>query len=379
MAIRLELKSVKANGKKTWVLDLRPFGEGRKFFPVKADGETFLNQKRRDMGMGWIDLSDDDRIRFVSNHQRLKAVGADIDEAVDFFLKNRVSSSPTLLPTAVQLMLTEKRQKNRRGNYIKKLDSILSNMTVGLSDLHCHEVTRQHIDTWLARDGWVGSTRKYALKDAATFFKFCIKRGWAKTNPCDGVEAPIVDDKPPGILKIAECTRLIAVAQKRVVQVMKFGKRPERVIVKPRELLGYFVIGLFCGGIRPEEIQVMPWSLVNLDERFIEVPAAIAKTRKRRIVKIPDNAADLLAKIKRRKGDICPANFRKKFRAVRAAAGVAWSHDCMRHSFASYHLAEFGSADKTATEMGHRDTDMLYAHYRELVRPADAKAFWEIK
>ena len=51
----------------------------------------------------------------------------------------------------------------------------------------------------------------------------------------------------------------------------------------------------------------------------------------------------------------------------------------MRHTFASYHLAMHCSPDKTAHELGHRDTTMLYRHYRELVPNSDAKLFWEIK
>ena len=44
----------------------------------------------------------------------------------------------------------------------------------------------------------------------------------------------------------------------------------------------------------------------------------------------------------------------------------------MRHSFASYHLALHESADKTALEMGHRDTRMLFRHYREIVTKGEA-------
>tara|TARA_Y100001934_G_scaffold186713_1_gene220328 strand:- start:448 stop:618 length:171 start_codon:yes stop_codon:yes gene_type:complete len=51
----------------------------------------------------------------------------------------------------------------------------------------------------------------------------------------------------------------------------------------------------------------------------------------------------------------------------------------MRHSFASYHLAYHQSADKTALEMGHRDTQMLYRHYRSVVSKDEAAKFWKIE
>ncbi|SVD43360.1 uncharacterized protein METZ01_LOCUS396214, partial [marine metagenome] len=37
-----------------------------------------------------------------------------------------------------------------------------------------------------------------------------------------------------------------------------------------------------------------------------------------------------------------------------------------------------GSADRTAHELGHRDTKMLFGHYRELVSRNHAAQFWDI-
>ena len=65
--------------------------------------------------------------------------------------------------------------------------------------------------------------------------------------------------------------------------------------------------------------------------------------------------------------------------AVRRKAGIIdWPQDALRRSFASYHLAMHGSADKTATQLGHRSTDMLFEHYRELVTKDEAERFWNI-
>jgi hypothetical protein len=50
----------------------------------------------------------------------------------------------------------------------------------------------------------------------------------------------------------------------------------------------------------------------------------------------------------------------------------------MRHSFVSYRLADTGNAAQTALESGH-DQAVLFRHYRELVKPKDAKRFWATK
>ena len=50
----------------------------------------------------------------------------------------------------------------------------------------------------------------------------------------------------------------------------------------------------------------------------------------------------------------------------------------MRHSFASYRLAECEDAAKVALELGHANTKMLFAHYRAMVTRAEAENFWKI-
>ncbi|HUF63040.1 MAG TPA: hypothetical protein VMN36_13265 [Verrucomicrobiales bacterium] len=49
-----------------------------------------------------------------------------------------------------------------------------------------------------------------------------------------------------------------------------------------------------------------------------------------------------------------------------------------RHSYASYHLAHFRNASDLALQLGHHNTEVLFAHYRELVSPDAAAAYWKI-
>jgi hypothetical protein len=49
----------------------------------------------------------------------------------------------------------------------------------------------------------------------------------------------------------------------------------------------------------------------------------------------------------------------------------------MRHCFGSYHLAK-QDISRTALELGHTRPDVLFNHYRNLVKPVDAKTYWNI-
>jgi integrase len=51
----------------------------------------------------------------------------------------------------------------------------------------------------------------------------------------------------------------------------------------------------------------------------------------------------------------------------------------LRHSYASYHLAKTQHAGLTSESMGHRDTNMLYRHYRDVIKEqGDIDAFWKL-
>jgi integrase len=51
----------------------------------------------------------------------------------------------------------------------------------------------------------------------------------------------------------------------------------------------------------------------------------------------------------------------------------------LRHSYASYLLAKTQHAGLTSESMGHRDTNMLYRHYRDVIKEqGDIKVFWDI-
>ncbi len=56
---------------------------------------------------------------------------------------------------------------------------------------------------------------------------------------------------------------------------------------------------------------------------------------------------------------------------------MRWRHDTLRHSLISYRLADVQSAAQVALEAGN-GPQMSFQHYRELVRPKDAKSWFSI-
>jgi integrase len=140
------------------------------------------------------------------------------------------------------------------------------------------------------------------------------------------------------------------------------------------DALAVAALSLF-GGLRREEAEQIEWADIGLE--FVEVKADKAKTRRRRLVPI---SAQLRAWLEVARAAACPLpalNFRAKLRIAAERAGLRadWPQNALRHSFASYHYAKHRSATDTAFIMGN-SPQMLFQHYRELVRPDAAEVFF---
>ena len=146
----------------------------------------------------------------------------------------------------------------------------------------------------------------------------------------------------------------------------------------PAELVPYIAIGAFAG-LRRAELERLDWKEVDLQSGLIEVTATKAKSARRRFVKIQPNLAKWLQPHAQLSGNVTPFGYRALLEAAREAAGIhQWPQNALRHSFASYHLARFNDAALLALELGHTNTNLVFQHYRQLVKPKQAERYWKI-
>ncbi len=141
-----------------------------------------------------------------------------------------------------------------------------------------------------------------------------------------------------------------------------------------------------CGfaGLRTEELLRMDWGAVIHDEQSIHVGKGIQKNSGG----WTERYVDFTDPIKRRmeelqgNGKIVPVPFitfrRQRVAAAKAAGLKEWPANCLRHSFASYHLALHGDAGKTGHQMGHTSSAMVYRTYAQAVRKSQATEWWAI-
>lgn len=143
--------------------------------------------------------------------------------------------------------------------------------------------------------------------------------------------------------------------------------------------------GLRTGEIRSWTKRPLDWSMIRLKERVIIVPAEISKNRRRKLVPVGDTLAAWLESIGPKKsGPIChePAYKQETGRLGRLLdiefeRSEGWPDNALRHSFATYRVAQSKSLSKVAHEMDNSEA-MLRKHYVEAASEAEAEAYFSL-
>jgi integrase len=214
------------------------------------------------------------------------------------------------------------------------------------------------IETWLRELGLGPLSRNSCHQHLTTLWSFALRRSWVETNLPSEVTKAKVNGTDIGILTPEQFALLLANARS--------------------ETLPFWAIGGFTG-MRVTELKRLDWSKVDLDSELIEVTARASKTASWRHVEIVPALKAWLEPYKKRTGPVSPRNLRKLLDADKERAGITeWPVNACRHSFASYWLAHFKDASRLALLLGHTKSDLLFRHYRALVKPTEAVKWWNI-
>jgi integrase len=219
-------------------------------------------------------------------------------------------------------------------------------------------ISAYRIEDWLRGLGVGAVTRNTFRRRLAVLFSFAKRRGYVTENPTTNVERAKEPETEIEILSVSQVARLLESASS--------------------DMLPFWAIGAFAG-LRRAETERLSWSEVDFDAGVIEVKASKSKTASRRLVTVQPNLRAWLAPYRTRIGRVCPVNLQRKINEDRERAGLraGWPQNALRHSFGSYHLAQFGDAAKLALEMGNSPAT-IFRHYRQLVKPRQAERYWKI-
>lgn len=230
------------------------------------------------------------------------------------------------------------------------------------ADTPVAHVSTTDLERWMERHaGKNRYTKRNMRVHLVALFNFAKERKFVRENPAAILLTPNIPKR--------EKRKPYVMAVEDVEKAMRYVAK-----VFP-EMVPYMALCMFAG-IRPTECTRLDWKQINFDRKEIEIVGEVSKTGDERFVEMSDNLIAWLMEHRKPTGAIYFS--RDALAHIRQDSGVRWTPDCMRHSFGSYHMAQYDNAGKTALQMGHREIDTTFEHYRRAVRKEDAARFWQI-
>ena len=299
-----------------------------------------------------------------------------LDEVADFFLKNyREPVRQMTVAAAFDQFIADRKKQNRRPDTLRNLTGRVGMFSRLHGTKHVAEVTHDDCRDFVFRKGTSPRNQINDRLAVSNFLNWCVRRQFATTNHMEAVDKPAVDSHEPSVLSLGDCRKLLAAARD----------------YKGGLLLPYVAVSLFAG-LRPTELSRLNWDRVDLTEKTITLDGSMAKTRQRRIVKLPDNCVAWLLPLALKHPEFVPAAFQRHFGRVKHAAGFngkdggkdangkklrPWVQDYMRHTAISMYLAKHQHEGEAATWAGN-SPNVIHRHYKGLVKEADATEFWKL-
>lgn len=289
-------------------------------------------------------------------------VGDKAIQACEFFNRHDASKvTAKLVPEVLNLLLEVKKSDGASNDHLKDLKYRCGRFAKSFA-VDISSVTTGDVQTFLDGLGLSKQSKKNFRTTLHSLFEFAEARGFIFKggNPVVATEAVKVQNgNAIQIFTVEEITKLLKNAS--------------------RELVPVLAIGAFAG-LRATEIERLEWKDIDSASGLIHISADNAKTRSRRLVPLLPNLVQWLKDYSGKTGRIWKGNENDLYFArgeTVKAAGVPWKDNGLRHSFISYRLADIQDAAKTALEAGN-SPDMVFKHYRELVKPDQARAWFEI-
>jgi integrase len=366
-----KLTKARVNGRRFYCVSWPKIGKGRnrQFFKDKSEAETVLRQKvieQENYGTAGMAFTESQRSEYLDSCEILSRFGVTIRDAVKFYLPHlQAANRSCTVAELARERLAVKTADGASARYLADLRSRLGQFAATFGTKPVAEITSTEVDNWLRSlsDSTIGrclspTTRNNFRRVLISTFNFARSRGYCVENPAAKSAKAKEIESPVGILTVDQTARLLESAA--------------------TEFVPHIAIGAFAG-LRRAELERLEWQEVDLHSGLIEVTASKAKSARRRLVRIQPNLAKWLQPRTQLSGNVTPQGYRALLETAREDAGIEeWPQNALRHSFASYHLAKFNDAAALALELGHTNSNLVFQHYRQLVKPKDAKRYWEI-
>lgn len=339
-------------------------------FPTKEKAEDFRFKKEIEVtnhGRKAAALKNGHLAEALWAIEQMRGQGVTLREVVlDYLARNERAKKSIRIDEAIFDFIDTKKAAGKSTRYLQDLRARCNQFVNSFGELTLADIDVATVENWLEGLKVAPVTRNNYRRALSVFFAWGMKRGFCVSNPVTDTERS---------KEVAERVEIFTPAEVRVI-----------LNAAPAELLPFLAMGAFAG-LRSEELRRLRWEDVDFLNRRIDVRAVVAKTAGTRYVPINDALFAWLQPVAKPAGRLVAAGVYKKLTSFRndLEAGqavkekkrpsVKWKQNGLRHSFASYALAETGNAALVALWLGHDSNKMIFKHYRERVTP-EAAAEW---
>jgi len=264
-----------------FLVDLRAFGGGRKFFKTRAEAEAEASRQRNTLlkhVREAVALSQREMSEIILAKKKLAEYGETISDAVKFRV-DHLELVRRCKVTVLQLadeVLKAKRKDGMSADYLSDLGLRLRRFCQDFGNRPIAAITVEEIDNWLRDLEGSPKSRANYRANVGVMFSYAAKRRMIDSNPVSYTAKPKLVDKAPGIFTVDDLRSLLEAATRIA-----------------HDVIPMLAIGAFAG-LREAEIDRLDWSEIDLGRGHIDVKATKSKSAKRRIVLIQPNLAEWL-------------------------------------------------------------------------------------
>lgn len=285
-----------------------------------------------------------------------------IIEAARYFKKRAESDLPALpVAEAVARFVAAKEAEGISLHYRKDLRFMLERGLAEAFRCNLSAVSADDLRDYLNAKTFGPVAKNNQRRVIVALFNFAKGAGWLPANEAtaaDGLGTYKVREKDVTIYTPGEMVKLLEHAD--------------------ADFLPWVALITF-GGVRHEELHKgLDWSAVDFARGTLTVPAAIAKTGRKRKVDMAENLRAWLAPYAGRRGPIFATDPDGRIGKLSTASGVPWRRNALRHSFGSYRMEATKNAGQVSLEMGNSAAVVL-SHYFEIVGAKEAAAYWSLR
>jgi integrase len=342
--------------------------EAQRIAAVIANGEADV-----------LKLKSADRAIYLHALGELKPLGIPLHVAISEYVEARKQAGAGLITAAkeyaqrrgsltvrkpvtvvVQELLDAKQQDGMSLRYLQSLRSHLNRFAEHFG-MNISSVTAAQVEDWLRSLKRGPRTRNNIRLSIVTLFNFARARGYLPKSVATEAEHVAKAKDPGGDIGIFR--------PKELADLLNAADEEAKL---------YFALGAFTG-LRAAELIRLEWHDVNFARGHIQVAKRKAKTATRRLVPIQPNLAMWLGPYRSKNKGVVFASEHAGDRAIAQAkaTGVEWPNNVLRHSYATYRLAQCHDAARVALEMGN-SPQMLFRNYRELADEKEGADWFNI-